>query len=68
VIVRVYYHSIHSVLPREALKVEIADARVFGTFEEAAGQARDMMVGGEYSYAPMLLDRQVGGQGAADRS
>lgn len=51
-----YYHSIHSVLPREALKVEIADKRVFGTFEEAAGKARDMRVGGEYTYAPMRLD------------
>ena len=45
-------------LPREALRVERTDGRVFATFAEAADHAGTMTVGGEYSYAPILVDQK----------
>ena len=52
-VVRVWYHKLHSMLPREALRVERTDRRVFSSFGAAAAHARTMTVGGEYTYAPM---------------
>ena len=46
-------------LPREALRVERTDGRIFATFNEAADYARGMTVGGEYTYAPLSLTNRV---------
>ena len=58
-VVRVWYHTLHSMLPREALRVERTDGRVFATFNAAADHARGMTVGGEYTYAPLSLTNRV---------
>jgi hypothetical protein len=54
-VVRVWYHQVHSVLPREALRVERTDGKVFDSFEEAGVHASRMRVGGEYTFAPMKV-------------
>jgi hypothetical protein len=55
-VVRVWYHKLHSILPREALRVERTDGRTFASFEAAAAHARTLTIGGECSHAPMRVD------------
>jgi hypothetical protein len=54
-VVRVYYHQLHSILPREAVLVEPVDGERFRTYAEAEAHMNAMIVGGEYTYAPMKV-------------
>jgi hypothetical protein len=39
------------------VRVERTDGRAFPSYEAAAAHARAMTIGGEYTHAPMRLDR-----------
>jgi hypothetical protein len=52
-------------LPREALRVERTDRRVFSSSGAAAAHARTMTVGGDYTYAPMRHESDRAGHNKA---
>ena len=56
-VVKVHYHKLHSILPREAVLLEPVEGRLFDTYEKAADYCLTLTVGGEYSFVPMKVKK-----------